>query len=54
MVDSAGWLDQLFGPGDRLVVFDAEAEERRVGGDGGGIIEVAAVGRPSKCSAQIG
>ncbi|MGZ5377451.1 MAG: hypothetical protein ACXWD8_05330, partial [Mycobacterium sp.] len=54
MVDCASWLDQLFGPGDGLVVFDHEVKERRVGGDGGGIVEVAAVGNPSKRGAQIG
>jgi len=54
MVDSAGRLDQLFGPGDGLVVVDVEAEECRVGGDGGGVVEVAAVGSPSKRGAQIG
>jgi hypothetical protein len=53
MVDSAGRFDQLFGPGDGLVVFDPEAEERRVSRDGGGIIEVAAIGRPSERGAQI-
>ena len=27
VIDSAGGLDQLFGPGDSLVIFDEEAEE---------------------------
>ena len=54
MVNSAGWLDQLFGPGDRLVVFDQEAKERRVGGDGRGGVEVTEVGNPPKRRAQIG
>ena len=54
MIDSAGGLDQLFSPGDRLVVFDAEAEECRVGGDGGGIVEVAVVGCPPERGAQVG
>ena len=54
MVDGAGGLDQLFGPGDRLVIVDQIAEERRVGGDGGGDIEVALVGGPPKRGAQIG
>jgi hypothetical protein len=31
MFDGAGGLDELFGPGYRLVVFDPKAEERRVG-----------------------
>jgi len=50
----AGSFDQLFGPSDGLVVFYAEAEECRVGGDGGGIIEVGVVGGPPKRVAQIG
>ena len=41
MVDGAGGFDELFGPGYRLVIFDPNAEEPRVGGDGGGIVEVA-------------
>ena len=54
MVDGAGGLDQLFGPGYRLVVFDQIAEQRRVGGDGGGDVEVAVVGGPPKRGAQVG
>ena len=54
MVDGAGGLDQLFGPGYRLVVLDQKAEQPRVGGDGGGDIEVALVGGPPKRGAQIG
>src|SRR4051812_2258881 len=54
MVGSPGGLDQLFGPGEGLVVFDAEAQECRVGRDGGGSVEVAAVGGPPKRDAQIG
>ena len=54
MVDGAGGLDELFGPGYRLVVLDPEAEERRVGGDGGGDVEVAVVGGPPERGAQVG
>ena len=54
VVDGAGGLDELFGPGDRLIIFDPEAEEPRVGGDGGGDVEVAVVGGPPKRGAQIG
>ena len=54
MVDGAGGLDQLFGPGYRLVIFDQRAEEPRVGGDGGGHVEVAVVGGPPERGAQIG
>ena len=54
MVDGAGGLDELFGPGYRLVVLDQIAEQRRVGGDGGGDVEVAVVGGPPKRGAQIG
>ena len=45
-VDGAGGLDKLFGPGYRLVNFDPNAEEPRVGGDGGGVVEVAVVSGP--------
>ena len=54
MVDGAGGLDELFGPGYRLIIFDQTAEERRVGGDGGGDVQVAVVGGPPKRGAQIG
>ena len=54
MVDGAGGFDEFFGPGYRLVVFDPEAEEPRVGGDGGGHVEVAVVGGPPERGAQIG
>src|SRR6185437_14671548 len=54
MVDGAGGLDELLGPGDRLIVFDQKAEDPRVGGDGGGGVEVAVVGGPAKRGAQIG
>ena len=53
MIDCAGGLDQLFGPGGGLVVLDPEAEECGVGGDAGGIIEVTPIGGPPKCRAQI-
>ena len=36
MVDGAGGLDELLGPGYRLIILDQIAEEPRVGGDGGG------------------
>jgi hypothetical protein len=54
MVDRAGGLDELLGPGYRLVIVDPKAEERRVGGEGGGDIQVAPVGGPPKRGAQIG
>ena len=54
MVDGAGGLDELFGPGYRLVFFDPNAEERRVGRDGGGDVEIAVVGGPPERGAQIG
>jgi hypothetical protein len=54
VVDGAGGLDQLFGPGDRLPIVDQIAEERRVGRDGGGGVEVALVGGPPKRGAQVG
>ena len=41
MVDGAGGLDELFRPGYGFVVFDPQAEPRRVRRDGGGDIEVA-------------
>ena len=54
MVDGAGGFDQLFGPGYRLIIVDQNAEERRVGGDGGGDVEVVVVGGPPERGAQIG
>jgi hypothetical protein len=54
MVGGAGGLDELFGPGYGFVVFDRRAEERRVGGDDGGHVDVAVVGGPAERSAQIG
>ena len=54
VVDGAGGFDEFFGPGDRLIVFDPEAEEPRVGGDGGGGVEVAVVGGPPERGAQVG
>src|SRR5882757_7546323 len=54
MIDGAGGLDELFGPGDGFVVFDQNAKERRAGGDGGGRVEVVVFGGPTKCGTQIG
>ena len=54
VVDGAGGLDQLFGPGDRLKGLDPSAEQPRIGGDGGGDIQIALVGGPPKRGAQIG
>ena len=54
MVDGAGGLDELFGPGYGLVDFDAEAEEPRVSRDGGGDVEVVVVGGPPERRAQVG
>ena len=54
MVDGAGGLDQLFSPGDRLIIFDHKAEQPRIGGEGGGDIKIAVVGGPAKRGAQIG
>ena len=54
MVDGAGGFDEFFGPGDRLTILDQTAEQRRIGGDGGGGVEVAPVGGPSKRGAQVG
>ena len=52
MVDRAGGLDQLFSPGDRLIVLDAIAEDPHVGGEGGSDIEVGVVGGPAEPCAQ--
>src|SRR6516162_2377291 len=54
VVDRAGGLDQLFSPGYRLKGLDPSAEPPRVGGDGGGDIQIALVGGPPKRGAQIG
>jgi hypothetical protein len=37
MIDSARGLDQLFGPGDRLIILDQITEEPRVGGYGAAV-----------------
>ena len=54
MVDRAGGFDQLFRPGDRLMLVDQIAEQRRVGGDGGGDIQIAVVGGPPEGGSQVG
>ena len=54
VVDCTRGFDELFGPGDRLIIFDPNAEEPRVGGDGGGDVEVVVVGGPPERGAQIG
>ena len=55
VVDGAGGLDQLFSPGDRLKGLDPpHAEQPRIGGEGGGDIQIAVVCGPSKRGAQIG
>ena len=41
-------------PGGGLIIFEPQAKERRVGGDGGGGVEVGVVGGPPKRGAQIG
>ena len=54
MVDGPGGLDELLAPGDRLIIHEQNAEERRVRGDGGGDVDVTLVGGPPKRGAQIG
>src|SRR6478672_1768373 len=54
VVDGAGGFDEVFGPGYWLEIIDPKAEEWRVGRDDGGHIEVALVGGPPECCAQIG
>ena len=54
MVDGAGGLDQLFGPGYGFVVLEKRAEKRCIRRDGGGRVQVAMIGSPPKCRAQIG
>jgi hypothetical protein len=54
MVDSTRGFDELFGPGDRLIIFDKNANDRPQGGDGGGGVEVVVVGGPPKRCPQIG
>src|SRR6476620_9053835 len=53
MVHGAAGLDQLFGPGDGLVLTDPKAQERSVCGGGGCHVEVAVVGGPTERGAQI-
>ena len=54
MIDGAGGLDEFFGPGYRLIIFDHQAEEPRIAGDGGGDVEIAVVGSPPERGAQVG
>ena len=54
VVDGAGRLDELFGPRDGFVILSLKADPYRVRGDGGGDIQVAMVGSPPECGAQIG
>ena len=54
VVDCSRGFDELFGPGDRLIIFGPNAEEPRVGGDGGGDIQVVVIGGPPERGAQIG
>ncbi len=54
MVDGLGGFDEFFGPGYRLIVLDQIAEKPRIGGDGGGDVEVAVVGGPPEGGAQVG
>ena len=49
----AGGLDELFSPGYRLKGLDPSAEQPRIGGDGGGDIQIAVVGGPPKRGAQV-
>ena len=54
MVDGACRLDELFGPRDWFVILSQKAEPCRVRGDRGGDIQIAVVGCPAECGAQIG
>src|SRR3954454_11741904 len=54
MVDGAGGLDQLFGPGNWLIALDAKAEQPRIYSNGGSHIEVTVVGGPAEAGPQIG
>ena len=54
VVDCLRRFDQFLCPRDRLVVLDSEAEKPDVCRDGGGGVEVAAVGSPAERRAQIG
>jgi hypothetical protein len=54
VVDGAGGLDQLFSPCDRLIGLDPTGQPPRIAGDGDGDFQIALVGGPAKCGAQIG
>ena len=54
MVGDAGGFDQLFSPGYRLKGLDPNAEKPRKAGEGGGDIQIAVVGSPAECGAQVG
>ena len=53
VVDGVCGFDEFLGPSTGLVLFDPGAKERRVDGDCGGGVEVAVVGGPAECGAQI-
>ncbi len=53
VVDGAGRLDELFGPGYGFVIFDHDAKQRRVRGNGSSHVEVAPVGGPPKRGPQV-
>ena len=54
MVGCACGFDELFGPRDRLVLFDEVTEEGRVRGDGDRRVEVVSVGGPPESGSQVG
>jgi hypothetical protein len=54
VVDGACRLDELFGPADRFAILGQKADPRRICCDWGGDIQIALVGSPAECGAQIG
>ena len=53
MLNGFGGFDELLGPCRRLVLLDQGPEESRVYGDGGGGVEVTAVGGPPERGAKV-
>ena len=54
MVLGPGDLDEFFGPADGFVLFDPQAQKRRISRDGGSGVKIALVGGPPEGGAQIG
>jgi hypothetical protein len=53
VVDFFRRTNELFGPAEWFMLFDAHTDKRRVDGDGCGAVEIAVVGGPPERGAQV-